>query len=79
MARTRQRPSDRDPVVVAELKRKLVTVTRRRARADEAARAAAAEQARVIREAHADGVTPTEIAEITWLSPARIAQLRKPT
>jgi hypothetical protein len=73
---TRSRPvKPASPAVVAKLERDLTTMTKRYKAATERLRI---ERDRVIVDAHAGGVTPTRIAEITGLSPQRIAQIRKP-
>ena len=76
-ARTRSRAVSEppSPEVVARFERDLRTVMRRFGQRQQAADAAAAERDRVIRDAHAAGLGPTHIAEVTGLSNKRIEQI----
>ncbi len=63
------------PDVVARYERDLRTVMRRSRARHEVAAAADVERDRVIRDAHAAGLGPTHIAEVTGLSNKRIEQI----
>jgi hypothetical protein len=77
-ATQRARPIKRaDDRVVGNLLRDLRAVTRRCDKADEVREAAYGERDRVIRDAHAAGLTPTELAEATGLTTKRIDQIRR--
>jgi hypothetical protein len=67
------------PAEIPALERDLATVMRRYDARAQALEQATAERDRVIRDAHAGGVTPSRIAEITSLTPQRVAQIRHGT
>lgn len=83
MSATRSRRRSRvvdeppSPDVVARFERDLKTVMRRAKARHDAADEADVERDRVIRDAHAAGLGPTHIAEVTGLSNKRIEQISK--
>jgi hypothetical protein len=75
---TRAKPvKPAEPAVVAKFGRDLKAVTRRVDAREKAAAEANADRDRVIRDAHAAGVTPSQIASFTGLTPQRIDQIRR--
>lgn len=72
MVTVRPRPSTPD---VAKLARALRTAARRHTARRAAAKQAETQRDRVVRDAHAAGMTPTQIASETGLSAQRIGQI----
>ena len=73
--RVRQKPAA--PADVVKLKRRLAAVMRRYQARERALQEATLERDEAIREVHAAGLAPREIATVTGLSDQRIDQIRR--